>query len=68
MTTQSDPARVHGCAEVWQLRLAQNLSVDPVLLHTGFVHGDEKFAKLQELGVLWPPLSNYHFKIEECSY
>jgi hypothetical protein len=39
---------------VWQLRRAQNLTVDPVLLHTGFVHGDEKFAKLQELGALNP--------------
>jgi len=42
------------CAEVWEKRRALNFSVAPVLLHPGYLHGDNKTAKMQAYGA--PPL------------
>ena len=39
-------------AEVFELRQAQQLPLRPVLLHAGYMNGEEKTAKLQQLG-LW---------------
>ena len=47
-------------AEVWEKRRALNFSVAPVMLHPGYLHGENKTAKMQHYGVL--RLVNYHFK------
>ena len=36
-------------AEVWEKRQELNFSVDPVLLHPGYLHGGEKAVKMQNL-------------------
>ena len=56
----TDFSMLSPCAEVWEKRRALNFSVDPVLLHPGYLHGYNKTAQMLRYGAL-PPFPYFAF-------